>query len=100
MADPHDGGLDGAATLLLAVGCADPFATDPAVRLRCLWAVERLRAVGARPERDFELLMSDQVSATIHDALAELVTLTPRLTEQPAAFYAVTDGIAALETLD
>jgi hypothetical protein len=102
MVDPTGGGLDGAATCLLAVGCADPFETEPAVRVRCLWAVEQLRAIGARPERDLQPLAGDLVGATIRAALTALTALTALptgLTEQPAVAEAITAAGAALEIL-
>ncbi len=41
--------LDDVAQVLLAAGCADPFTSGAALRLRCLLAGERLQDVGARP---------------------------------------------------
>lgn len=61
--------LDDAATHLLAVGCADPDQVDAAVRLRCLWAVEELRAIGAHARRDLE---PHDVPGVLNAALAAL----------------------------
>ncbi len=57
--------LDDAAAVLLAAGCADPFATTPALRLRCLYAGKRLQAVGARPSRSPTESLDDLPGAVI-----------------------------------
>ncbi len=62
--------LDDAATVLLVIGCADPAEVPAAVRLRCLRAADRLRSVGARPQRSWTPLTTSQ----LRDALAEVPT--------------------------
>lgn len=62
--------MDDAATGLLAVACTDPTITTAELRLHCLWAVERLRGVGARPTRDLHRTVD--VMATIWSALTAL----------------------------
>ena len=65
---PRSAGLDDAATGLLAVGCADPFSSSASLRLCCLWAVERLRTVGARPARDLTRISVVDIAATTNTA--------------------------------
>jgi hypothetical protein len=91
MAELEPGVLDEAASGLLAVGCADPFGTDPAVRVQCLWAVERLRGVGARPVRVLEPMPTGEIERSIRTALADLTSLAP----ENATRWAVVDAIAA-----
>jgi hypothetical protein len=64
--------LDDAATHLLAVGCGNPDRVDAVVRLRCLWAVEELRGIGAHARRDLEPGDVDDVPGVIEAALSAL----------------------------
>jgi hypothetical protein len=64
--------LDDAATQLLAIGCADPDQVEATVRLRCLWAVEELRGIGALARRDLEPHDVHDVPGVIIGALAAL----------------------------
>jgi hypothetical protein len=64
--------VDDAATRLLAVGCADPEQVAAAVRLRCLWAVEELRSIGALARRDLEPHDVDDVPGAVTVAVAAL----------------------------
>jgi hypothetical protein len=64
--------LDETATQLLAIGCGDPDQVDAAVRLRCLWAVEELRGIGAHARRDLEPGHVGDVPGVIDAALAGL----------------------------
>ena len=64
--------LDDAATQLLAVGCSEPEQVDAALRLRCLWAVEELRGIGARAQRDLASHDVEDPSSLIDGVLAAL----------------------------
>jgi hypothetical protein len=90
------GPLDAAATALLALGCADPFSTDPAIRVRCLWMAEQLRVVRAHAERRLEPLAADDVGDTIRATLDAFASLPPDLVAQSE----VADAISALRAVE
>ncbi len=92
-------GLDEAASCLLAVGYADPFGTEPGVRLHCLWAVEHLRTMGAHPERVLEPLLAEEVDGKIRVALRFLTSLPPDVAASRSVIEAIATARAALESL-
>lgn len=92
--------LDEVASCLLAVGYADPFGTEPGVRLHCLWAVEHLRTMGAHPERVLEPLLAEEVDGKIRVALRFLTSsLPPDVAASRAVIEAIEAARAALESL-
>jgi hypothetical protein len=76
--------LTDAATLLLAVGCADPSEVLPGVRLRCLSAAESLRSIGARPDRHWPPISGSDACALVLQARAALHRLPDDLKALPA----------------
>jgi hypothetical protein len=98
MPELQGGALDQAASLLLAVGCADPFGTDRGARLRCLWAVEQLRSVGARPDRVLDPITDDAVAGILGAALTALGSPQPSLAGDPPVVDAIAAARAALKS--
>jgi hypothetical protein len=81
--------LDEAATQLLRIGCADPDRVDAAVRLRCLWAVEELRTVGAHPRRD----LGPHGDADAPGVISAALTALGRVAAAPGTDASVADTL-------
>lgn len=88
--------LDRAATYLLAVAYADPFTTDPSVRLPSLWAVELLATVGAAPIR-WDPYDPPPAAECLREALATLGQLPIELFADRAVLEAAAAARAAFD---
>ncbi len=88
--------LDDVAQVLLAAGCADPFTTTPALRLRCMLAGERLQDVGALPRRGRTTASLEALPGVVIVAIAVLTLLGDDIGELNEARKQAQDALRAV----
>ena len=91
--------LNAAASQLLAAGRADADASPPAMRLKCLLAVDHLHAAGVHPTHR-EPAAAGPPEQLIRSAMTELASLPPHVFASPDILHAAIAARHALARIE